>query len=82
MKPLFVPRLPETARRKMKTGGVHSNKRAPSRAALKRQFQRQTRSYSRVCLFSIPRKPRTTVIRSGGAPLFTTHMGLLVGQPF
>jgi len=41
MKPLFRPRLPESAREKIKSGGVHRNKKAHHRSVEKRNFERQ-----------------------------------------
>ncbi len=45
MKPLFRPRLPESAREKMKSGGAHRNKNAYHRSAEKRDFERQVKEF-------------------------------------
>jgi hypothetical protein len=39
----FAPRLPETAQKRLKSGGAHQNKRAHNRSAQKRELQRQLR---------------------------------------
>ncbi|MDO8590614.1 MAG: hypothetical protein Q7R65_01405 [bacterium] len=37
----FVPRLPEAAQKRLKSGGAHRNKNAYQRSAEKRETQRQ-----------------------------------------
>ena len=37
----FVPRLPEEAQKRLKSGGAHRDKKAYNRSALKRDVQRQ-----------------------------------------
>lgn len=39
----FRPRLPEEARKKIKSGGAHRNKKAYQRSAEKRDFERQVK---------------------------------------
>lgn len=42
----FVPRLPEAARKKLKTGGAHAAKNGYRRSAEKRTTRQQTKEFS------------------------------------
>jgi hypothetical protein len=46
MKPLFRPRLPEEARKKLHSGGSHKNKKAWDRKKNKQFLQRQMKDFS------------------------------------
>jgi hypothetical protein len=43
--PKFRPHLPEEARKKIKTGGAHANKKAHNRSLEKRDFNRQVKDF-------------------------------------